>query len=161
MVTNDQGEAGYHDVIECVESLAKVCILLFLSLHVNLILLIVHVKIVCAYSSLQIFIITATENEARWSVSWIHWCNWSKNKEGKCRDCLYWVYIPSARVLCDIAFRDIHYAFTKFLTSHFISIPTSWNSIVFNVTCFSFHLQGALLNSLPILVNSLSSSVEG
>lgn len=41
-----QGEAGYHDVIECVESLAKVCTI---SLCVKLMLLtVLHVERVCA-----------------------------------------------------------------------------------------------------------------
>ena len=67
-------------------------------------------------------------------------------------------YVLSACVLCDISFCSMDFAFEKFWINYLRSIPTSLNCIVSH---FSFHFQGPLLNSLPTLVNSLSSSVEG
>lgn len=66
-----------------------------------------------------------------------------------------------------MVFWDMDYTFTNVWTNHLKTGLTSLfdqlfdKSCCFNVICFSFPLQGALLNSLPKLVNSLSSSVEG
>ena len=79
--TNDvQGDAGYQDVIESANMLAEVCYLQSLNTSFPSLWL-------CRFNfflliRLRIFVAAATSKETRRSVDWIHWRNWSKNKEG-------------------------------------------------------------------------------